>query len=284
MIVTFLGTGAADAFPAAFCSCKNCQQARMLGGFSLRKRSSLLLNDDLIIDLGPDIVAASQIHSCSLTNVRYCLQTHPHADHLDLSHLLARSPDYGTVGAPLLSFYASAETLHRASVAFRGELAEYDLLSADAENRLNLKTHEVTPLEPFTFENYRVTGYPANHAPGTGAMLYSIESDGHAIFYGADTASFSTQTWRALSNLQMRFDLVIFDHTYGPQQPESDHLSASRLIEHVQRMRHEGLLKPNGHAYATHISHEGNPAHPELVAFAGQNGYEVAYDGLVLEV
>ncbi len=49
-------------------------------------------------------------------------------------------------------------------------------------------------------------------------------------------------------------------------------------------MRQEGLLKPSGRAFATHIAHEGNPAHPELVVFARQNGYEVAYDGLVLEI
>src|SRR6202043_1858462 len=60
------------------------------------------------IDLGPDIMSASQMHGCSLDEVRYCLQTHPHADHLDLSHLLSRSPAYGVVGAPVLDFYASA--------------------------------------------------------------------------------------------------------------------------------------------------------------------------------
>jgi phosphoribosyl 1,2-cyclic phosphodiesterase len=50
-----------------------------------------LINDDLLIDLGPDIMSASHIHGCSLEGVRYCLQTHPHADHLDLSHLLSRA-------------------------------------------------------------------------------------------------------------------------------------------------------------------------------------------------
>jgi phosphoribosyl 1,2-cyclic phosphate phosphodiesterase len=59
MIVTFLGTAAANAFPEAFCKCKNCEQARALGGSSLRKRSAVLVNDDLIIDLNPDIMAAS---------------------------------------------------------------------------------------------------------------------------------------------------------------------------------------------------------------------------------
>ena len=114
MLVTFLGTAAANAFPEAFCKCIHCEQARALGGSSLRKRSALLVNDDLLIDLGPDIMAAAQMHGSSLVNVQYCLQTHAHADHLDLSHLLSRSPEYGVVGAPCLHFYASDETLQRA--------------------------------------------------------------------------------------------------------------------------------------------------------------------------
>jgi len=284
MIITFLGTSAANAFPEAFCKCKNCEQARMLGGFSLRKRSAVLINDDLIIDLNPDIMTASQIHGCSLTNVRYCLQTHPHADHLDLSHLLSRSADYGTIGTPTLNFYASAETLQRASVTFERDLAGYSLLSPNAETWLNLKTHQIEPLQPFTFGNYHVIAFPSNHAPGMGAMLYSIESNGHTIFYGTDTAALFEQTWQAFHLFQIQFDLVILDHTYGPSQPGSDHLSAHQVIEHVHRMRQEGLLKSNSRAFATHIAHEGNPAHPELVEFATKNGYEVAYDGLVLEI
>ena len=49
---TFLGTSAANAYPEAFCRCVNCERARVLGGPSLRKRSALLVNDDLLIDLG----------------------------------------------------------------------------------------------------------------------------------------------------------------------------------------------------------------------------------------
>jgi phosphoribosyl 1,2-cyclic phosphate phosphodiesterase len=47
-------------------------------------------------------------------------------------------------------------------------------------------------------------------------------------------------------------------------------------------MRAEGVLRPNGRVFATHIAHEGNPAHPDLAAFAKHHGYEVAYDGLTL--
>jgi hypothetical protein len=81
----------------------------------------------------------------------------------------------------------------------------------------------------------------------------------------------------------MRFDVVILDHTYGPEEVGSgDHLSAQQFIEHLARMREEGLLTDQARVLATHIAHEGNPAHPELAAFAAQNGYEIAYDGLTV--
>lgn len=284
LTLTFLGTAAANAFPEAFCDCRNCNQARQLGGSSLRKRSSVLINSDLLIDLGPDIMAASQMHGCALRNVRYCLQTHPHADHLDLSHLLSRSPAYGVVGAPLLEFYASRETLQRAAETFRRDLANYDLLSPEAEKHLNIRIHEVLAFKPFVVGPYTVTAFPANHAPGLGAMLYAVEAGGRAVFYGTDTAMLPEQTWEALQRDRRPFNLVILDHTYGPQQPGSDHLSAHQLIACADRMRKEGLIDPDGRIFATHIAHEGNPAHPDLTAFASRHGYEIAFDGLTIQI
>lgn len=284
MRVTFLGTAAANAFPEAFCQCGNCEQARALGGRSLRKRSSVLVNDDLLIDLSPDLHTASQFHGIRLTGVRYCLQTHFHADHMDLSQLLSRSPGFGTQGAPRLHFYSSAETLRRGSAAFERELADYDLLGARAEAELNLKIHAVEPYTPVEFGAYRVIAFPANHHIGSGCLLYAIQSGSRTIFYGTDTSALFEETWQAFHRFNLAFDLVILDHTYGWNQKGSDHLSAGQFIEHVQRLRAEGLLKANGRAYATHIAHEGNPAYPELAEFAQQHGYDIAYDGLALEV
>jgi|CZKR01.1.fsa_nt_gi phosphoribosyl 1,2-cyclic phosphate phosphodiesterase len=284
MTITFLGTAAANAFPEAFCKCRNCAQARTLGGPSLRKRSAALINNDLLIDLGPDIMAASHMHGCSLSDVRYCLQTHPHADHLDLSHLLSCSPACGVVDAPVLDFYASRETLERAAETFERDLAGYGLLSPEAEKYLNFKIHQVQPFESFTVGTYSVMAFPANHAPGRGAMLYAIEAAGCAVFYGTDTAALFEQTWQTFRRHKMRFDVVILDNTYGPEQPGSDHLSAHQVIEHANRMRAEGVLGSHARIFATHIAHQGNPAHPSLAAFAKAHGYEVAYDGLVIRI
>jgi phosphoribosyl 1,2-cyclic phosphate phosphodiesterase len=284
MKFTFLGTAAANAFPEAFCACANCQSARHLGGPSLRKRSAALINDDLLIDLGPDIMAASQVHAVSLVNVQYCLQTHPHADHLDLSHFESRSPGFGVIGAPVLNFYASRETLAKAAQTFERDIAGYNLLAPEAEQNLNLKIHPVEPFVPFMAGPYRATAFPANHAPGLGAMLYAVEANGRSIFYGTDTDALPEAAWQALSRLKLRFDLVILDHTYGQNKQANDHMSAGQVIEHFARMRVEGLLAPNARSFATHIAHDANPAHPELVGLARQQGYEIAFDGLTLEL
>jgi phosphoribosyl 1,2-cyclic phosphodiesterase len=283
MQLTFLGTSAANAFPEAFCHCDHCQAARAEGGKSLRKRSSALVNDDLLIDLGPDIMAASQMHTIDLTGVRYCLQTHPHADHLDPSHLLSRSPGYGVVGAPRLRIYASRATLEKANETFTRDLSGMDLLDPACEDELNLKAHTIDPLQPIKVGPYRVIGFPANHAHGYGALLYAVQDADGAIFYGTDTAVLWEETWQAFHRFNLRFDLVVLDHTYGPGEPASDHLNARELARHVQRMRDEGLLTDRGRAFATHIAHEGNPPHAELTSFASWHGYEVAYDGLVVD-
>jgi phosphoribosyl 1,2-cyclic phosphate phosphodiesterase len=283
VIVTFLGTAAANAFPEAFCNCANCQGARAAGGRSLRKRSALLVNDDLLIDLGPDIMSAAQMHGCSLHSVAYCLQTHAHADHLDASHLLSRSPEYGVAG-PRLNLYASAATARHAAWLLQRDTAPGSLLDREVGDKLNLAIHVVEPPRAFTAGPYRVTPFPANHDPGVEPLLYAVERAGRCFFYGTDTAALPESTWQALHASGLRFDLVILDHTFGDCDPQPSHMTAAEMAAHAERMRAEGLLKPEGRALATHIAHDCNPAHDELAARAAQRGYEVAYDGLVVRL
>ncbi|NHV99074.1 MAG: hypothetical protein HA496_05415 [Thaumarchaeota archaeon] len=49
MRVMFLGTGAAEEWPAVFCQCANCRRARNAGGRNVRTKSSTLVNNDLKI-------------------------------------------------------------------------------------------------------------------------------------------------------------------------------------------------------------------------------------------
>lgn len=280
--LTFLGTSAANAYPEAWCSCDNCERARDLGGPSLRKRSAALMRDDLLLDLGPDIMAAAQMHGCPLTNVRYCLQTHAHADHLDPSHLLSRSPGYGVVGAPRLDLYASPATLQRLARTYARDLAGDRLSDPETLERLNLNLCPIEPWQTVELGPYQVLAVPANHEPAEACLLFAVRTTEDAVFYGTDTARLPEDVWQGLRLSGWCFDTVVLDHTYGPDEPGSDHLCAREVAEHVARMREEGLLSDRGRAFATHISHEGNPPHPELSVWASEHGYEIAHDGLTV--
>jgi phosphoribosyl 1,2-cyclic phosphate phosphodiesterase len=284
MNLTFLGTAAANAVPEPFCHCTNCASARALGGPSFRKRSAALVDDVLLIDLGPDVLSAAALHARPFTRVEHCLQTHAHTDHLDVSHFLSRSPEFGVVGAPRLHWYASAPTAAWAAHLFH-DCDTGDLLDPATGDRLNLSVHVVEAFQPFTAGPYRVTGVPASHHRGAGCLLYAIQGDGRTLFYGTDTGALDEAVWQVFHAQGLRFDLVVLDHTCGPDQADTnEHLSASGVAAHAARLRREGLLAPDGRVFATHIFHQGNPPHPDLAAFASRHGYDVAYDGLTVSV
>ena len=82
MKIKYLGTAAAEAFPAVFCNCKYCNEARELGGKNIRTRSQSLINDDLLIDFPPDTYHHFITHGIRGDRIKYLLITHAHSDHI----------------------------------------------------------------------------------------------------------------------------------------------------------------------------------------------------------
>lgn len=327
MKLTFLGTAASPSMPLAFCRCENCRTARRLGGRNLRRRSSALVNDDLLIDLGPDAPGAAFALGLDLADVQLCLQTHFHEDHFDPELLIARHADYGSEGIGVMVLIASPETLARldelvarrcgygsirdeaVQMALRiqcREIAPFGTLVAGGKDDAGTpmagrKDDAGTPVAGGTDDNsacsrdgsdvsagmrgYRITAFPASHgAPGDGCLLYAIEQENHAIFYGTDTSILDESVWRHLASMNMRFDAVVLDCTYGYgfSSQFGDHLALSDFRLHARRFRESGLLKEGAEIYATHLSHEGCTAHEAYDADARKNGHRIAWDGLVL--
>ena len=54
MKMTWLGTAAAEGWPALFCRCASCTESKKHGGKSIRSRSQSLVNGDLLIDFPAD--------------------------------------------------------------------------------------------------------------------------------------------------------------------------------------------------------------------------------------
>lgn len=284
MRATFLGTAASEGYPDAFCACANCQHARALGGPSLRKRSSVLVNDDLLIDLGPDLIAAAQMHGVTLANLRYCLQTHEHADHLDPSHFLSRSQFSGVRDAPHLDFYATQGAIDGALRSVGTHHSVDALIASGTSEPLNLSIHAIEPFQTFAVGPYQVSSVRAAHGRAIFALLYVIEREGRSLFYGTDTGPLPEATWVALRAGQHRFTTVTLDHTFGWGERASGHLNREQFLEQIARMRDEGLLAERARIFAHHLAHHSNPVHPELVERASQCGYEIPYDGLTVAI
>ncbi|MBN2220483.1 MAG: MBL fold metallo-hydrolase, partial [Kosmotogaceae bacterium] len=94
MRVLFLGTAAYEGHPNVFCDCDNCRKVREAGPDNFRLTSAVLVNDDLLIDFGPNIMAGAQKTESTLFDVRTLLITHSHSDHLYLPNFGFRMDRY----------------------------------------------------------------------------------------------------------------------------------------------------------------------------------------------
>jgi len=54
MNIKFLGTAAAEGWPALFCQCEYCIKARENGGKNIRTRSSCIIDEKYMVDFPPD--------------------------------------------------------------------------------------------------------------------------------------------------------------------------------------------------------------------------------------
>ena len=245
-----------------------------------------MINDDLLVDIGPDLATASFQHRISLAGIGLCLQTHPHADHLDIEFILSRHAEYGTTVSGELLFGGSDETLHAIEALVRQQSAYGSIFDLETQSALQLKIMSFMSFESYRIGDYRVTGYPANHGNDQGFLLYSIAQGDQALFYGTDTSVLSEEVWEHLQQDRILYDVVVLDHTYGIgfESRPADHLASKDVAVHADRFREDGLLKDGGVVYATHLSHEGNREHDELDEYANEHGYRVAYDGLRLHL
>jgi len=285
MKLKFLGTGAATACPLPFCNCQICKDARKFGGKDFRKRSSILINDDLIIDMGPDFMAASFAHEVDTTKICYWLQTHSHSDHFDASHLITRIAEYAAENVKPLSLFASSQCIQHMSEQLSREEMGANLVEVEWLRRLNLNVYNVNHGEEFICGSYSITALNSGHDVNDGSYFYLVNNGSHRLFYGldADEVTLKEETMDYFSNHNIRLDIIVLDHTYGNNINASDHLNTNKVISIINEMRNRGIINQDTKIFASHISHEGNLLHDEFALFSNKNGYDVAFDGLVVD-
>lgn len=271
MRLTFLGTAAAEGYPGIFCDCDNCNEARALGGKNLRYRSVLLVNDDLLIDFGPDLLAAAQRFNRNLSRVTTGLVTHAHPDHFHIENFNMRRRAFtGGLEIPTLRLFGPSDVTR----ALAEESPDPALIRVEHST--------VHASDTWQHNGYTFSAFHAFHAVGVFECLFYSIADGRSSFlYATDTGTFPEDTWQALEG--RTFDAIILEETLGKgNYPQ--HMGFETFLDHARRMRDAGLLAEGGRFIAHHFSHSGNPTHDKLEAFFSPHGVEVAYDGMEVEL
>ncbi len=277
MKLTYLGTAAAEGWPALFCRCAYCKKALEKGGRNLRTRSQALINDDLLIDFPADSFSHMQQNGLNFSAVRYLLITHSHMDHFMPTDLHLRST----------SFYAhdlTSDSLDLYGNERVNQLLERERLIRDEEpNDTGIRAHVIKAYEPFVCGRYTVTPLPANHAERENAFVYLIEDGEKTLLYLHDTGLLCEEVYAYLKEHHVKADLVSYDCTYVSLPSGGGHLGLDSCPVVRKRLEEIGVSDSHTVSVVNHFSHNGGLIYDELVPVAQELGFLTSYDGMVID-
>ncbi len=276
MKITFLGTAAAEAIPALWCECPVCAKAKKLGGKELRRRCSYLIDDDTMVDFGPDAFWQSVAFQIDLVNLKRVIFTHPHGDHLNpLEFLWRRAPWFSQVSHDL-AVIGARTIFARLLNQITSEGTVYKI------EDLRIRPLEAQAGVPMTDGDMELLPLAADHAPGLEPLIYVIGRGGRRILIANDTGYLPEESWRKLEGVKL--DAAVIDSTCGFQKCSHLHQGVESVVAFRRRLVEMGCLAADAPAVANHFSHNGRANHEDLVAYFAPHGMEVAWDGMVLEL
>ena len=269
MKLTYLGTAAAEGFPAVFCRCEHCLNAKKLGGKNLRTRSQSIINDDLLIDLPADTYHHFLTNGIEGDKIKYLLITHDHADHFYFDELDNRHGAYAhNMRCETIKVICSAGT-------------------ASLINNIpkNVEVTTISAFETIALENYEITALPARHRSAKDPFIYIIKGD-KTLLYAHDTGYFFDEVFDYLEKNKIKLDMISFDCTNVdiPISDEGGHMGFANIERVEKRLKSIGAVKSDTVLYVNHFSHNGVPLHEHLCNRASEYGYKVSFDGCAVEI
>ena len=264
MKITYFGTAAAEGFPALFCNCEYCNEARKLGGKNIRTRSQALINNDLLIDFPADTYSHFLQNGVEGDKIEYLLVTHAHADHFYPDDLFMRSGAFAhNMSVPTLKLLCP-KTVYET----------FDSIPDNVEATV-LESYQTVKLG-----RYKVTALPARHMTESVAFIYIIQAD-KTLLYAHDTGYFYEDVFKYVEKSGIVFDMISLDCTNVdiPVSDEGTHMGFSNIERVLDRLRSIGAATESTVKYVNHFSHNGNPLHHILEKRAQKYGCLVSYDG-----
>jgi len=278
MKLKYLGTAAAEGWPALFCRCEYCENARSLGGKDIRTRSQALINDDLLIDFPVDTYMHAAINRLDLSAVKYCFVTHSHLDHFSPTDVFLRNTDFyaHNMTTPTLTFYGNGDVIDKLKKTVK--------VYASDEAKPSVEYDKIKAYKTVCVGRYKVTPLPANHKNNESAFVYLIESDDGNILYLHDTGILYDEVYDYLKAKGVRVGLVSYDCTYVVLKSAGGHMGLDSVPIVRKRLEEIGVSDENTVSVVNHFSHNGKLSHDELCEEAEKIGFITAYDGMEIEV
>ncbi|MBE6613188.1 MAG: hypothetical protein E7632_11935 [Ruminococcaceae bacterium] len=282
----FLGTGAGEGTPDPFCTCPVCENARRVGGREVRTRSSFMLSDTMLIDIGADYFAQAVMQGVSFADLEHILITHTHDDHLNYTFLWER----------LVRRAGAEQTLH---VYFTGEAYDYIndfyLSAKGVGSEKFLQGVELVRLEhgmTYDIGGWKVTPLRGRHGTAfeKNTANFLMEKGGESLYYALDSGYFLDETFDALAGRRigtfiMECTNAIIENGAAKQITTfpGGHMDLALCLMTLDRLYESGGITADSRIYLTHIS-PNRTTHAELCEFlaALDKPYRItaAYDGL----
>ncbi len=276
MKIKYLGTAAAEGIPAIFCECENCKRAKLLGGKNIRTRSQAIIDNKILIDFPPETYMHYLKYNIPLNEIKTCIITHSHEDHLYADEILNRKNGFSHIADKTpLTLYAGKSGYKM----IKNVIEKFGIPETDAIAK------EITAFESFSAEGYTILPVKASHDPSTSPLLFVIEKDGKSLFYSHDSSEYCGETFKCLKGLASPIDVVSLDCTEACNNATyTGHLSLERCIKLREKMLKEKIVTDNTVFILNHFSHNGkNSCYTDFVGIAAENGFATSYDGMEFE-
>lgn len=274
MEIYYLGTGAAEGWPALFCTCENCERARIKKGKNYRSRQQVLIDNRVLMDFGPDTFYHMMKYDLDMSKVEQVLLTHSHTDHFYSTELILRAKPYAFDREKNKMTLYGNEKCHW---MFLNTLQVED----DSVNMKEcVKFEEIHAFQNFDIPGYKIKPLKAIHDPKEECLIFLIENqEGKTFLYANDTAYFPEETWKALEGIKL--DCVSIDCTLGKSSIlKASHMGLAANYLVMERLKEMKCVDEKTKVILTHFSHNGGLLHEELEKKVEKEGYIIAYDGM----
>ena len=282
MRIKFLGTGAAEGVPAAFCECEVCREVRRRGEGEFHTRSQILIDGELSIDYPPDAYAHSLRFGFEQAGIKYLFVTHSHMDHFYAHDFVLRGYKYCSPVREPLYIFGNAEVKKVFEECTRRELKE--------EVASGLFFVVAEPFCERTFGEYTVFPLRAQHSKTEDALTFYIRKGDKGYLHLTDTGRLPKESLDRLEaylkEKGWQADLVTFDCTFlfRTAGEVSRHMGLGDNMVMKEELTARGLVN-EGTMYAiTHYSHNNLPLKETLLRAEKEYGVVAAFDGLELSV